>query len=517
MVIGFLSFFSATRLRAVEIDELRAKAEKGDAAAQYEVARRYASGMGVERDDELARQWFLKAAERDYGKAYVSLGSIYSHGFGVKQDWAESIRWFRKAALQGDRVAQHNLGLDYNYAHGVERNYSEAARWYRLGAEQGQPRCQFNLGQLYEAGQGFEKNPFEAFVLYSLAAAHENQDHIFGAAKAKELIERRDRLAGKLSQDELQRARLRIAVYQANVAVNPRQFGAPGSGVGVSRGWFIWQRFDPQTWEAEVSREDLSETWKVRVLPWCTTYRYLNYGVRPDQLLAGERVNMFFNPDGQQRRGYLVHFQDEICQMKGHGHYWQVHGIEGQQFTARVMAGDKVFEETPRSFVLAPDCRVWRKGQQVSSASLAINERIYLTWRQQGQERVVVLVCDDASLDAIKQREADRLQREIAAEGIAGRLESIDGKQAHLMVFGTHWSQAGQLKVAQKVRVVAAGAGHRPQGESITATLSFRKNRGQYGSGVSDMLLDVADDTAAERLRGLLDVPLVRLIAEGTP
>ncbi len=505
------------QLRSDELDDLRVKAEQGDAAAQYEVARRYAGGVGVERNDELARQWFLKAAERDYGKAYVSLGSIYSHGFGVPQDWAESIRWFRKGALQGDRVAQHNLGLDYNYGHGVERDYGEAARWFRLGAEQGQPRCQFNLGQLYESGQGFEKNPFEAFVLYSLASAHENQEHIFGAAKAKELLERRDRIAGQLSASDLDRARLRIANFQADVAIHPRQFGAPGTSVGLSRGWFIWQRFDPQTWEAEVSREDLTETWKVRVLPWCTTYRYLNYGVRPDELLVGERVNMFFNPDGQQRRGYLVHFQDEICQMKGHGHYWQVQSVEGQKFFARVMAGDQIFEQVPRAFVLAPECRVWRNGQQVNRASLAINDRIYLTWRQQAQERVVVLVSDDASLDAIKKQEADRLQREIASQGIAGRLESINGKQAHLMVFGTHWSQAGQFKVGQSVRIVAAGTGFRPQGESITASLTFRKNRGQYGSGVSDLLLDVTDDSATKRLRALLDAPVVRLIADNAP
>src|SRR5581483_2118239 len=106
-------------------------------------------------------------------------------------------------------------------------------------------------------------------------------------------------------------------------AVHPRKFGAPG-GVGITRGWYVWHGWNRETQQAEVSNETSGERITVRVLPWLTTYRHLAYGASVDDLLPGERVNLYFNPEGTVRRAYLVHFQDEIGQMKGHGHAWQV-------------------------------------------------------------------------------------------------------------------------------------------------------------------------------------------------
>ena len=499
-------------LQADELADLTAKADKGEAEAQFELGRRYQAGTGVAKDEAQALHWFLKAAQRDHAKALVSLGSIYAHGFGVKEDWAESIRWYRLAALQGDRIAQHNLGLDYNHGHGVERDLTEAARWFRLGAEQGQPRCQYNLALLYEAGQGVTQSDLEAFVLQSLAAAHENQLHIFGEAKAQEVIDRREKLLKKLSPGQQTDARQKIAAFQARVPLHPRRFGAPGNDVGLSRGWYIWHSFNPETWEAVVSRDPPEETWKVRVLPWASTYRYLNYGVRPDRLLPGERVNMFFNPDENQRRGYLVHFQDEICQMFGHGHFWQTVAVDGPNFTARVMAGEKPLEEQPREFTLDPQCRKWKDGKLVEQVELTANQRLYLTWCLREGKRVVMLLSDEASLPAIKQQEAERMAAETAKEGVAGRLESLDKHTAHVLIFNTHWSQAGQIKEGQSVRLSATGPGFHPQGETISGTVKFRKNRGQYGSGVTDMLVELALPADVAQIQEWLDERVLRVI-----
>src|SRR5262249_30743921 len=155
---------------------------------------------------------------------------------------------------------------------------------------------------------------------------------------------------------------LAVKAFQLRVAVHPRQFGAPGGGVGATRGWYIWHRFDPETWEADVSHDPPKEMYKVRILPWAATYRLLNYGTRPDQLLPGERVNIFFNPDERHSRGYVVHFQDELCQMKGHGRVWQIRKIKGEEFSAQAMAGDKPLEERPRDFVIAKTCASWQRG-----------------------------------------------------------------------------------------------------------------------------------------------------------
>src|SRR4051812_40719955 len=59
--------------------------------------------------------------------------------------------------------------------------------------------------------------------------------------------------------------------------VHPRKFGLPG-GLGKTRGWYVWHKFDANTWQAEVSHEHTGTKYTVRVLPWLTTYRHLAYG-----------------------------------------------------------------------------------------------------------------------------------------------------------------------------------------------------------------------------------------------
>ncbi len=88
------------------IEELRAKAESGDAIAQYNLGWMFANGRGIAQDDAEAVKWFRKAAEQGYASAQSNLGVMYEQGRGVEQDYAEAVKWYRKAAEQGDAIAQ---------------------------------------------------------------------------------------------------------------------------------------------------------------------------------------------------------------------------------------------------------------------------------------------------------------------------------------------------------------------------------------------------------------------------
>jgi hypothetical protein len=123
--------------------------------------------------------------------------------------------------------------------------------------------------------------------------------------------------------------------------VHPRKFGLADHRVETIRGWYVWKKWNPDTWEAEVTKDPPGEVYHVRVLPWATTYRHLVYGARPDDLLPGERVNLFFAADERHPRGYVVHFQDELCQMKGHSHVWLIRSVGTIGFTARAFDKDK--------------------------------------------------------------------------------------------------------------------------------------------------------------------------------
>ena len=289
--------------------------------------------------------------------------------------------------------------------------------------------------------------------------------------------------------------------YEGAHPLHPRRFGVPGN-IGISRGWYVWKKFDSATWTVDVMNESSGESFTAKVLPWATTYRHLGYGAHVDELLPGERVNTFFNPDGDKRRGFLVHYQDELCQMKGHGHAWVIKSVKpgSREFTAQVFAGDKVFEEKPRDFELAGDARVWRGGKPAPTPALKEGERLYFTWTSTDNRRVVRVVSDDASLDTLKKGELDRITARLATEGLLGFVEAVDGETVHFLVFSSHWFQANQWKPGQIVSLRATTATYLPTGDTIEAELLTRKNLGTYGSGSTEATLRLKIPAEAKKL-----------------
>ncbi|MCA9114055.1 MAG: SMP-30/gluconolactonase/LRE family protein [Planctomycetaceae bacterium] len=298
---------------------------------------------------------------------------------------------------------------------------------------------------------------------------------------------------------------LPIAPESRASRVHPRRFGVPGGEAGT-RGWYIWEKYDPATGLAEVRHEGRNELYTTRVLPWVSTYRHLAYGASPEDLLPGERVNLFFSRDRDNPRAYLTHFQDEICQMKGHNHFWQVESVteDGTELTARVMAGDKPLNEDIATFRFAADCRFVREAENVAKPQLQPGDKVYLTWCREKDQRVVHLLADAASLPVLKQEQEQQIAEQVRRQGLSGWVEAVDGREIRLLIFGRHWAQANPLKAGQSVTLRAPGVAKsadetEPALQQVTAELVSRKNLGRYGSGATVAVLRTSNvETAAQ-------------------
>src|SRR5262249_5845777 len=95
--------------------------------------------------------------------------------------------------------------------------------------------------------------------------------------------------------------------------------------------------------------------------------------------------------------------------------------------------------------------------------------------------------------------------------------QSVDGASVHVMIFATYWSQAGALKQGQPVRLSASGPGYVPTGATVAAKVDIRKNRGAYGSGVSDILLELSNLGDAGKLRVWLSPETIHLLRDCRP
>ncbi len=69
-----------------EIDDLRVRAEQGDATAQASLGFNYSLGFDVPEDDAEAVRWYRLAADQGYASAQFNLGVIYATGEGFPQD-----------------------------------------------------------------------------------------------------------------------------------------------------------------------------------------------------------------------------------------------------------------------------------------------------------------------------------------------------------------------------------------------------------------------------------------------
>ena len=79
----------------------------------------------------------LAKANAGDAEAQFCLGYCYQTGTAVAINMDESIRWYTLAAMQGYVSAQHNLGVIYMTGAGVEKDLDQAYAWAFLAAENG--------------------------------------------------------------------------------------------------------------------------------------------------------------------------------------------------------------------------------------------------------------------------------------------------------------------------------------------------------------------------------------------
>jgi TPR repeat protein len=140
-----------------EIEEFKlnlAKAEKGDAEAQYRVGRSYDYGEGLEISKKDAFYWYEKSAKQGYADAQCKLGFIYLVGNSfVRPNSEESVKWFEKGAAQNELFCLDLLGDAYRDGDGVRADEKKSLECYKKAADLGHRSSQVSYADYY-----FKKN-----------------------------------------------------------------------------------------------------------------------------------------------------------------------------------------------------------------------------------------------------------------------------------------------------------------------------------------------------------------------
>jgi localization factor PodJL len=211
-------------------EKLAGQTETGSAAAQFDLAVRYAEGGAGPRNYELAAQWYEKAAQQGLAVAEYRLASLYEKGLGVGKDVQRAKDLYQRAAEKGNTRAMHNLGV--LAAEGGKPNYTSAALWFGKAAEYGIGDSQYNLAVLLARGLGLPKDLVKSYTWFAIVAA----------AGDAEAARKRDEVAARLTSSELAAANAAAAGFaprQADRAANEitpplaQREAAPAQGQSV--------------------------------------------------------------------------------------------------------------------------------------------------------------------------------------------------------------------------------------------------------------------------------------------
>ena len=105
----------------------------------------YLKGLGVNKNEKQAKEYFLLAAKLGFPPAMYHLGLIFHKGLGVSADPARAEYWFRKAATLGDADAQFFLATILASKVDDEKKILESLEWFQLAAQNGLVTAQYNL------------------------------------------------------------------------------------------------------------------------------------------------------------------------------------------------------------------------------------------------------------------------------------------------------------------------------------------------------------------------------------
>jgi TPR repeat protein len=157
---GYSAYKSGHKDQAVEA--YRYAAENGQLGATWKLARMYAEGDGVARDDYEAFKFFSEIARQDVepgspeesymSDALVALGSYWKKGIPgspVQANPAAAQEYYMRAAANyRNPNAQFEMGNMFLKGEGVKASVRQAGRWFQLAAEKGHAGAQATLGNL---------------------------------------------------------------------------------------------------------------------------------------------------------------------------------------------------------------------------------------------------------------------------------------------------------------------------------------------------------------------------------
>jgi TPR repeat protein len=127
---------------------LRSAAQKNDSCAQHVLGKLYAEGVGVEKNESLALEYFEKAVTSNTACAHA----YFAEYFLKRGEYAAAREWFEKAAQQKEKEAMVQLGFLHRKGQGTNPDLKLSSDWFEKAARQGDLRGKYEWAKNQKLG-----------------------------------------------------------------------------------------------------------------------------------------------------------------------------------------------------------------------------------------------------------------------------------------------------------------------------------------------------------------------------
>ena len=119
-------------------------------------------------DYKNAYYWYLEAATLDDETGIFNVANMYHWGWYVSRDYEKALRYFKKLEESNNAEVYFYLGLYAENGYGQRKDIKKAIRYYEKGISLGDMYCPVQLGRIYSLGIGIPKDEKKGFELYQL-------------------------------------------------------------------------------------------------------------------------------------------------------------------------------------------------------------------------------------------------------------------------------------------------------------------------------------------------------------
>lgn len=156
------------------IKNLEKAALSGMPQAQCRLGLIYSMGERVRQNEELAHQWFLKAAENGDAMGMFFVGSSYYEGTRSEKDMEKALYWLQKSVDGGYDQAQDLLGIIYLNGREVKKDVEKGKELLTKAANQNNAHSQYTLAVMYARGVEVPYDKEKALYWMDKAVATDN-------------------------------------------------------------------------------------------------------------------------------------------------------------------------------------------------------------------------------------------------------------------------------------------------------------------------------------------------------